>query len=153
MTFGEKLSKLRKECNYTQEQLADKINVSRQSVSKWESGASLPDIVVLKEMADLFDGIGVKVLNGYGITECAPLIAVNRNKYFRDKSVGRIVPIDEVRINEPDENGEGEIVYDEFPVGIVPESCDAKLEYDEEKDKTYLQICVSNYRFLFIKFK
>lgn len=37
-----------------------------------------------------------------------------------------------------DENGE--IVYDEIPVGIVPESCDAKLEYDEKKDKTYVVI-------------
>ena len=37
-----------------------------------------------------------------------------------------------------DENGE--IVYDEIPVGIVPESCDAKLEYDEEKDRTYVVI-------------
>lgn len=33
------------------------------------------------------------------------------------------------------------IVYDEIPIGIIPESCDAKLEYDEEKDKTY---CVVN---------
>lgn len=34
-----------------------------------------------------------------------------------------------------DENDE--LVYDEIPVGIIPESCDAKLEYDKEKDKTY----------------
>ena len=38
------------------------------------------------------------------------------------------------------EGEDGEIVYDEIPVGIVPESCDAKLEYDEEKDKTYVSI-------------
>ena len=38
------------------------------------------------------------------------------------------------------EDKDGEIVYDEIPVGIVPESCDAKLEYDEEKDKTYVVI-------------
>lgn len=37
MTLGEKLSKLRKEYNYTQEQLADILGVSRQSISKWES--------------------------------------------------------------------------------------------------------------------
>ena len=62
-----------------------------------------------QEIVDLFKNIGVTILNGYGITECAPLIAVNRNRYFREKSVGRIVPISEVKINEPDENGEGEI--------------------------------------------
>lgn len=38
------------------------------------------------------------------------------------------------------EDEDGEIVYDEIPLGIVPESCDAKLEYDEEKGKTYVVI-------------
>lgn len=40
MTFGEKLSKIRKENNITQEQLADTLGVSRQSISKWESEVS-----------------------------------------------------------------------------------------------------------------
>jgi len=62
-----------------------------------------------QEIIDTFEGLGVTILNGYGITECAPLIAVNRNKYYRNGSVGRIVPIADVKINEPDENGEGEI--------------------------------------------
>ena len=62
-----------------------------------------------QEMADLFDSIGVKVLNGYGITECAPIIAVNHNNYIVPKSVGPVLPIDDVRINEPNEDGEGEI--------------------------------------------
>ena len=62
-----------------------------------------------QEIIDTFRSIGVTILNGYGITECAPLIAVNRNKYYRDGSIGRIVPIADVKINEPDENGEGEI--------------------------------------------
>ena len=62
-----------------------------------------------QEMADLFDAIGVTVLNGYGITECAPNIAVNHNNYVVPKSVGPVLPIDEVRINEPNEYGEGEI--------------------------------------------
>ena len=62
-----------------------------------------------QEMADLFDGIGVKVLNGYGITECAPILAVNHNSYITPKSVGPVLPIVECRIAEADENGEGEI--------------------------------------------
>lgn len=42
MTLGEKLSKLRKENNYTQEQLADVFGVSRQAISKWESTLHIP---------------------------------------------------------------------------------------------------------------
>ncbi len=62
-----------------------------------------------QEMADLFDSIGVHVLNGYGITECAPIIAVNHNHYIVPKSVGPVLPINEVKIFEPNEDGEGEI--------------------------------------------
>lgn len=35
---------------------------------------------------------------------------------------------------------DGEIVYDEFPVGVIPESCKAKIEYDKEKDKKYVVV-------------
>ena len=62
-----------------------------------------------QEMADLFDGLGVKVLNGYGITECAPILAVNHNNYIVPGSVGPVLPIVECRIADADENGEGEI--------------------------------------------
>ena len=55
MTFGEKLSKLRKESNYTQEQLADILEVSRQSVSKWESDIAYPETEKLIRLAKLFD--------------------------------------------------------------------------------------------------
>ena len=63
-----------------------------------------------QEMADLFDAIGVTVLNGYGITECAPIIAVNHNNFVVPKSVGPVLPIDDVKIDEPNEDGEGEIL-------------------------------------------
>ncbi|MBE6531896.1 MAG: hypothetical protein E7676_00105 [Ruminococcaceae bacterium] len=62
-----------------------------------------------QDMADLFDGLGVKVLNGYGITECAPILAVNHNNYIIPKSVGPVLPIVDCRIADADENGEGEI--------------------------------------------
>ncbi len=54
MTFGEKLSKLRKENNYTQEQLAEILEVSRQSVSKWESDIAYPETEKLIRLGKLF---------------------------------------------------------------------------------------------------
>ena len=55
MNFGEKLSKLRKEKNYTQEQLAELLGVSRQAVSKWEADAAYPQTETLIEIGKLFD--------------------------------------------------------------------------------------------------
>lgn len=56
-----------------------------------------------------FDAIGITVLNGYGITECSPLISANRNKYQKPGSVGLPIMACRVKIDAPDANGEGEI--------------------------------------------
>ncbi len=48
------ITELRKEQKWTQAELAEKINYSDKSVSKWERGDALPDLKVLKQMADLF---------------------------------------------------------------------------------------------------
>ena len=55
MTFGEKLASLRKQANLTQNDLADKLNVSRQAITKWENGVGLPDIDNLTKIASLFN--------------------------------------------------------------------------------------------------
>lgn len=55
MTLGDKLSKLRKESNYTQEQLADILGVSRQSISKWESNITYPETDKLIRISELFN--------------------------------------------------------------------------------------------------
>lgn len=52
---GAFLKELRKEKNLTQEQLAEKLNVSGRTVSRWETGNNLPDLDVLIEIADLYD--------------------------------------------------------------------------------------------------
>ena len=54
MTTGDKLSKLRKERNYTQEQLADLLCVSRQAVSKWESDIAFPETETLIRISELY---------------------------------------------------------------------------------------------------
>ena len=64
---------------------------------------------ITQEIMNFFDAIGISVLNGYGITECAPIIAVNHSKWTVPGSVGFPLNIDEIKINEPNEDGEGEI--------------------------------------------
>ena len=55
MTLGEKLAHLRKENNLTQEQFAEMLKVSRQSVSKWELGAVYPDTEKLIRIGKIFN--------------------------------------------------------------------------------------------------
>lgn len=55
MTVGEKITKLRKEQNLTQEQFAEILKVSRQSVSKWERGDAFPDTEKLIRIGKIFD--------------------------------------------------------------------------------------------------
>lgn len=55
MNFAEKLCVLRNQSGYSQEQLAEKMGVSRQAVSKWESGATLPETEKIIQLSDLFD--------------------------------------------------------------------------------------------------
>ena len=62
-----------------------------------------------EEIIRTFDSLGITILNGYGITECSPLISANRNKYQKPGSVGTPILACRVKIDNPDENGEGEI--------------------------------------------
>lgn len=55
MTLGDKLAKLRKEHNYTQEQLAALLGVSRQAISKWEADASYPETEKLLKLGTLYN--------------------------------------------------------------------------------------------------
>ena len=55
MTFGEKLKEARKEAGLSQEQLAEKLSVSRSAVAKWETDNGLPDVANLKVMASLLN--------------------------------------------------------------------------------------------------
>lgn len=54
MKFHEKLTALRKSRGYTQEQLAEKLGVSRQAVSRWESGDTTPEMGLLAELCRIF---------------------------------------------------------------------------------------------------
>ncbi|MCD8232291.1 MAG: helix-turn-helix domain-containing protein [Clostridiales bacterium] len=72
MTIGERIADLRKKNGFSQEMLGEKLGVSRQAVSKWESDAALPEIDKLVELAKLFDvtvGFLLGVEEGTGMQE------------------------------------------------------------------------------------
>lgn len=55
MKFDENLRAFRKQKDFSQEYLAEKMNVSRQTISKWENGTAMPDLKKLTDLASLFD--------------------------------------------------------------------------------------------------
>ncbi len=61
------------------------------------------------ELASFFDSVGITLINGYGITECSPLVCANRDRFNDYRTVGVRLPCVEVKIDEPNEEGEGEI--------------------------------------------
>ncbi len=63
MTLGNKIAALRKELGLTQEALAQKLEVTNQAVSKWESDSCCPDIMLLPRLADVF-GVTIDALFG-----------------------------------------------------------------------------------------
>ncbi len=63
-----------------------------------------------EELGRFFESIGITITNGYGITECSPLVSVNREFYYNFSSVGVVCPGLEIEIDNPNEDGEGEIL-------------------------------------------
>lgn len=70
------------------------------------SGAAAID----PEIVETFNYMGINMLQGYGMTECSPIITVPRDRYHKAASVGVALPDTEVFIVDADENGIGEIV-------------------------------------------
>ncbi len=62
-----------------------------------------------KELGDFFDAIGISLTNGYGITECSPLVSVNHDTYNDCTTVGMPLPCCEIKLEDIDDEGNGEI--------------------------------------------
>lgn len=77
--IGAYISKLRKEKDLTQVELADKLNISHQAISKWERGESLPDITSIPVIAHVFD-VSIDLLMNAGV-----------DKMDHSKQLGKIV--------------------------------------------------------------
>lgn len=78
--IGNFLKELRKEKGLTQEQLAERLNVSGRTVSRWENGNNMPDISILIELADLYDVDIREIIDGERKSE-------NMNEEMKDTLV------------------------------------------------------------------
>ncbi|MBC8570691.1 helix-turn-helix domain-containing protein [Zongyangia hominis] len=101
-TIGEKINDLRKQKNMTQDELAEKMGVSSQAVSKWEKDLSIPDLPVLIELADFFHiSLDDLVRERKDIVEFVPAEQrKNINEMFLRVNV-QTVKGDKVKINLP----------------------------------------------------
>lgn len=97
-------------------------------------GAAPLDEKYVKGYLDL----GITILNVYGLTECSGAISINRNHYFNAASVGRIIPFCDVKISNPDEDGNGEIYAkgDIVMLGYYKNEQASKETFDGEWFKT-----------------
>ena len=81
------LMRLRKQCSMTQEEVAEKLGVSRQAVAKWEKGESVPDMYNCIALADLFD-VTVDDLVRYSEKSTGVPIAKGGKHFFGAVTVG-----------------------------------------------------------------
>lgn len=69
------------------------------------SGGAPIDDIYMKGLEDF----GITIINGYGITECSPIVSLNRVECVKYGTVGKAIPTVEVKIENPNEDGEGEV--------------------------------------------
>lgn len=84
MTFSEQVSKYRRAAKMTQEELAEKCDVTRQAVAKWESGESIPDVYKISQIAEIFNISLEKLVWGEDKDDSAKAIAKDIYLQFAD---------------------------------------------------------------------
>ncbi len=90
MEFNEKLQYFRKKSNLTQEELAEKLFVSRTAISKWESGRGMPSISSLKAISEVFNVSIDELLSSEEIIEAAEKEKKENMKLFKNIIFGII---------------------------------------------------------------
>jgi transcriptional regulator with XRE-family HTH domain len=103
-SLGQRIARLRKNKGLTQEELGDKVGVSSQAVSKWETDSSVPDVMLLVKIANLFDISVDELLGNDRIKETPQIVPVSERRPI-DKMILKIIidsdEGDKVRVNLP----------------------------------------------------
>ena len=128
-SFGKRLIELRKKKAWTQEELAKKLNVSAQAVSKWEKDVSLPDVGLLSTIASTFD-TSIDYLLGHQAT--GPVVGVSTTAQKKD--LNRLVFKIKVRSND------GDKVNVNLAWPLVKGALDMGIILIKEQNKTKLSL-------------
>ena len=103
-SLGQRIARLRRNKGHTQEELGDKVGVSSQAVSKWETDSSVPDVMLLVKIANLFDISVDELLGNDRIKETPQIVPVSERRPI-DKMILKIIidsdEGDKVRVNLP----------------------------------------------------
>lgn len=103
-SLGQRIARLRRNKGLTQEELGDKVGVSSQAVSKWETDSSVPDVMLLVKIANLFDISVDELLGNDRIKETPQIVPVAERRPI-DKMILKIIidsdEGDKVRVNLP----------------------------------------------------
>jgi transcriptional regulator with XRE-family HTH domain len=114
MSISVKIQQLRKSKGLSQEQLAEKLEVSRQAVSKWESGTSTPDIEKLSLISELFEVSTDYLIKDEEISQSTqPVrqdIRIPRKLYIIDINKRKISTFEEFSIETISTNGEATLI-------------------------------------------
>lgn len=104
--MGAFLKRLRNEKNLTQEQLAERFNTTRRSVSRWEGGYNLPDIDILIEMSDFYDVDLREILDGE-----------RKNEEMNQETKETVIKVAEYSNTQKEKMAKVTLVY--FMIGVI----------------------------------
>ena len=120
MNIGNNIKQLRQKNNLTQDQVAEKVGVSYQAVSKWENNANTPDIALLPQIANLF-GVSIDALFSDDLTACSEL-----QSFMKDDNVIRVVQMRGTKVLKVSST----FSPDEPPIEIAfPHDCNDRTQY------------------------
>ena len=125
MTFGDQLTKARKEKELTQEELAEKLNLSRQTILRWEKNQVFPDISNLKAVAQVLD-VSFDYLLGEDKIEKDSIAEMNLLEVLISKKV-RLVIFEEFVDNYID-------IYDKVCLVLDIEEDMVQVQFTEKKE-------------------
>lgn len=125
-TFGQRFARLRKDLGLKQEDIADKVNISAQAVSKWENDLSAPDISILPLLADILN-VTVDELLGRDI-EKPQIIPEEKRKDLNSMLL---------KINVLSSDGDKVVVN--LPLAIIKLCLDSKMEMPNINGKDILK--------------